>query len=286
MNEPSGKKYSFIDIYRILSIDVVIGTVAIGYMAVKILNVTANPYWWIILPLAVWSIYTTDHLIDSFKNKGIAVIVRHKFHYIHRKTLLVIVIITSLICVILSFTFFEATIIYYGLLLSMITALFFLLIHVLKKKKTLLLQKEFIIAGIYTYGIFLAPLFWYGSIPSYPIIAVILNIFVLAWLEGIMVSWFDYDNDIKDGHTSFSVLTGKTSTRYFLLITHLILAIFTIILLMFIINKIVFISLVITFFMNMVLALIILFPKIFSHQDSYALLGEAVFFLPFFIALA
>lgn len=286
MNEPSSKKYSFIDIYQILSIDVVIGTIAIGCMAVKLLNVSANPYWWIILPLAVWSIYTTDHIIDSFKNKGNAIIVRHKFHYIHRKALLVIVIITTMICVVLSFAFFETVIIYYGLLLSMITALYFILIHVFKNKKTLLLQKEFIIAGIYTYGIFLAPLFWYGSIPSYSIIVMILIIFVLAWLEGIMVSWFDYDNDLKDGHTSFSVLKGKKFTRYFLIASHLILAIFTIILLMFVKNQVIFISLVITLIMNLILATIILLPTRFSQQNSYALLGEAVFFLPFLIALA
>ena len=67
-------------LYQILSLDVVLGAVSVGVFATQLLQVKANPYWWIILAVAVWVIYTFDHLVDGFKKKGESTIYRHRFH--------------------------------------------------------------------------------------------------------------------------------------------------------------------------------------------------------------
>lgn len=277
--------YSIIKVIRFLSLDVVIGAVAVGYMATRLLDVSANPLWWLILPMAIWVTYSLDHIIDSIKQKNEAVIDRHRFHYANRKPIMVMIVIVGLITVGLSLLYLDDQIIKYGITLSVIIGFYFALLYFLNKRKIVLLQKELIIAGVYTSGIFLAPLVWYGQVPSHPVLVVIFIIFMLVWLEGIMVSWFDYDNDIKDGHTSFTVVIGKKNTRRFLIIAHMLVEIVTIALLIIIAEKIVFFTLLIILIMNLLLGLVILFPESFSRNSYYRLIGESVFFLPFLIVL-
>ena len=277
--------YTILEKIQFLSIDVVIGAVAVGYMATRLLDVVATPMWWLILPMAVWVTYSMDHIVDSVKNKNEAVIDRHRFHYTYRKPIIIIVALVGLITLVLSLLYLDNQILTYGIALSIIIGIYFLLLYFLNTWKTALLQKELIIAGIYTSGIFLAPLVWYGGAPPYYAIAVISSIFVLVWLEGIMISWFDYDYDIKDDHTSFSVIIGRRNTRRFLIVAHMLLEIMIITALILISDKIAFCSLLIALIMNLLLGLIILFPERFSKNNYYRLLGEIVFFLPVMIVL-
>jgi len=274
------KIFNFLKTLQLLSIDVVIGTLAVGYMATKLLDITPNPVWWLILPLIVWVVYSLDHIIDSYKNSSDAVIIRHRFHYTYRKPIIIAMIIASIVSITLSLVFLEKQIIYFGLLLSIFIALYFFIIFILKKKKSLLLQKELIIAFVYTSGIFLAPLVWHGEKLPYPILLVIFNIFILAWLEGIMISWFEYDKDIADGHTSFTVIVGKINTRRFLIVTQVLLAVLTKISMLSVTTKVEFVALIITIIMDIILLIIVFNPDKFYKNDYYRLLGESVFLLP------
>ena len=279
----NNKRYSFLIILQIFSIDVVLGTITIGYLATKLLNVEANPYWWVILPLSVWVVYSIDHVIDSLKNKNIAVIYRHRFHYLHRKPIIIMIVIAALTSVILSILYLDYQIIRMGLALSAFIASYFALMYFLLQKQSIFLQKELIIAIVYTTGIFMAPLFWSNQLPSFPIIIVLFIIFMLAWLEGIMISWFDFDNDIKDGHISFTVIAGKRNTRYFLILGHMLIEIVTIILLILVPLNIIFWTLLILLVMNLLLGLVILFPDSFYKNSYYRFIGETVFILPILI---
>ena len=279
------KIFSFINTFQILSIDVVIGTIAVGFMATKLLNITPNPYWWLILPLTVWVIYTLDHIIDSYKNKTKAVIARHRFHYIYQKSIIISITIASALSISLSLIFLDNQIIYYGLLLSLFIAIYLIIVFLVKKKKTILLQKELIIAFVYTSGIFLAPLVWYQKMPPYPILLVIFNIFILVWLEGIIISWFDYDDDIKDGHTSFTIVVGKKNTRRFIIVMQVLLAILTKISMLTVTTKIEFAALIITIIMDIILLIVVFNPNKFYKNEYYRITGEAIFLLPLLIIL-
>jgi len=282
---PDDKKYHFLNTIQILSLDVVAGTLAVGYMAIRLLNVTPVPQWWVILPLAVWVVYSLDHIIDSAKNKGEAVIYRHRFHYLYRKQIIFVLILTGLITASLSLMYLDRQIIILGLGLSIFIAIYFALIYFLKLKKTVFLQKELIIAFVYTSGIFIAPLYWYEALPSFSVIIIIFIIFLIAWFEGILISWFDNDNDIMDGHTSFTVIVGKRNTRRFLIVGHMFVEILIVVVLIMIPVSIIFYALLITLIMNFILAMIIMFPESFARNNYYRLIGETVFLLPFSIIL-
>ena len=273
-------RYNFINSIQLLSIDVVLGTLAVGYMATKMLHVSTNPIWWIILPMSVWVVYTLDHIIDSYKNKMEAVIYRHKFHYLNRKLISIVMILTGIITMVLSVLFLDTQIIRLGLFLSLFIVCYLALISFLNQSESIFLQKELIIAIAYNTGIFMAPLYWYGSLPSFSVIVVIFNIFALAWFEGIMISWFDYNNDTEDGHTSFTFLFGKRNTRRFLILGHMVIEVITILFLITTPFNIVFWSLLITFVMNLILGLVIIFPNSFMRNNYYRIIGETVFLLP------
>jgi len=281
----SKNKYGFFTILQLLSIDVIIGTLAIGFMATKLLRVTANTYWWIVLPLTVWVVYSLDHVIDSFKNKNAAVIARHRYHYTHKREFILAIITISIISLALSLLFLDKEIIKYGVLLSSITGIYLALIYLLKKRRFFLFQKEILIAAVYTIGIFLAPLIWHRNIPPYPVILVIINIFLLAWIEGVMISWFEYEDDLSDGHTSFATMFGRKNTRLFLIATQVILAVITKLSILYITTTLEFTALIITIVMDIILFVVIMNSDKLFIQKYYRTIGELVFILPILIIL-
>jgi len=285
LNTTQKHKYSFFKLLQILSIDVVIGSLAVGYMATIILDVAANPVWWLILPMSVWIIYTLDHLVDGYKNKSYSVIERHRFHYEYRKLIIGFVMVISFIAIALSVLYLDWRIVIGGMILLIIIVFYLLVIFILKNRKTILLQKELIIAIVYTSGIFLAPAIWYGSIPSFPILCVIAIIGLLALTEGIMNSWFDYEYDIEDGYSSFTVLTGRKFTLSFLIATHMFIEAVILILLFTIPIDIVFWSLVILLIINVLLGVISLYPENYFFKKHHRTIGELTFILPILIIL-
>ena len=271
---------SFHQTIKTLSIDVVVGAIAVGYFASRILEIDPNPVWWFILPAAVWSFYTLDHLIDGFKSKGKTEIYRHHFHFKYRKLLLTLSVFFGLASLLLSMKFLDHQIIKFGLLLGGLVLTYFLALFFWWNKKLLLLQKELVIAFVYIFGIWLAPLVWSGQFPN-TFIIIVLGIFIsLAWAEGIMASWFDFENDLKDGHSSFTVLFGKQLSRRFLIVLHILTFIIIKISIFFISTNLQFAALMILALMNLTLLLIMLYPDWFQKNERYRIIGESVFLLP------
>lgn len=276
--------HSIYKIIQFLSIDVLAGSVAVMIFSVRLLNVSPTPIWWIILPAAVWSFYTIDHLIDGYKSKGTTSIKRHGFHYRNRFILVTLSAIAAVISLTLSVLYLDNRIILTGLIIGLIVVVYFLLVY-LKKQQSVFLQKELIIALVYVGGIWLAPLIWNGQFPDMSIISILLVFFVLAWAEGIMASYFDFEYDLKEGHSSFTVFFGPKNGRKFLILLHV--AVFLIMLFGIGYSKsnLQLASLIILTIMNLCLLCIILFPHFFQQKERYRILGESIFLFPALIVL-
>jgi len=272
-------------LYFILSLDVVVGALAVGLFAVTLLNVHPNPVWWIILPLAVWTVYTSDHLIDGFSQNKKGSIYRHWFHFRHRNILIPAIIITSVIAGILTLIYLEMAILKWGLVLSAMISVYFLIIFSFKKKGYLYFQKELFIAFAYTAGIFLAPLVWYGQIPCFSKIIPIFILFILAWVETVMISYFDYNLDVSDENISFSVQYGKQKTRKVLILILIVTALL-IMAFLFPLHKIKdFIPLLIELVMTIILFIVVYTPEYFQRNHRYRWIGEIVFWMPGLLVL-
>jgi len=75
-------------VFRILSLDVVIGAACGGLLAEQVAQAQMRPSWWIALLCAVWCVYTGDHLLDALRTRGSIVTDRHAFHSRHSSALL------------------------------------------------------------------------------------------------------------------------------------------------------------------------------------------------------
>ncbi len=200
---------------RALSLDVVIGVLAMAIFAAKILKEETSASWLLILGLATWSFYTFDHLTDALKTKGDTDNHRHRFHFVNFRILLVISTISAILAVTLSLWYFNTEVIHKGILLGLFIFAYFVVVY-RHHGRNPLLQKEFFIALVYVAGIWLVPMTKYGGMPSNEVILVMAYLFILAWAEGVMAAFYDYENDKKDGHSSFAIVFGKKKPISFL----------------------------------------------------------------------
>jgi 4-hydroxybenzoate polyprenyltransferase len=284
MTTAEGHFFSSCKIIQTLSIDVVLGSLSVAFFAMHLLGVDANHAWWFILPMAVWSLYTFDHLIDGINSKGNAVISRHSYHYRHRKILGALAGLLGLTAFFLSLVFLNQHIIIIGLLIGLVVMIYFTVLYFYAKQKPVLLQKELIIAVVYVCGIWLAPLVWYNKLPGTFILIVLTVSVLLAWAEGIMASWFDFENDVKDGHGSFTILFGKKNSRRFLILVHIIVFLMIKVSIFLISTNLQFAALMILALMNLLLLLTMLFPEWFQKHERYRMIGESIFLLPALVA--
>jgi len=203
---------------------VVLGALAGGVMAEKVLETKAGFYWWVILALSVWIIYTFDHLLDAIKIKDRTLAGRRVFYYNNLKILFVVLFIVGLADVYLSLRFFSSRVIFYGGLLGLITALYFLLIHLIDNQKLFLFQKEIIVALIYTAGIYLVPVLTSPEMINTQQILIIISFFLLVWSDILLIAVFERKDDLHDGFASFPVIFGIQKTDR--LIQRLVKAVF------------------------------------------------------------
>ncbi|MCU0402218.1 MAG: hypothetical protein MUE75_14635, partial [Algoriphagus sp.] len=88
-----------------LSIDVVVGSMAGMYFFMDLFHASLSWPAFALLGLAVWSIYTLDHLID-IRSIRTELVPRREFHRKFRKALWFLLILTVLIGLVGAFTWF------------------------------------------------------------------------------------------------------------------------------------------------------------------------------------
>ncbi len=205
----------FLQLFQAFSLDVVLGALAMGSFASKIMGIHPKTGWYFVLAAAVWIIYTTDHLIDGLFVQNNASLFRHQLHFIWRKPIIVLVILLAISSFLYSLWYLNSTIILGGLILALGVTIYLVLILLVANKRNFYFQKEFFISIFYVLGIWLAPLVWYAKIPDTQMLIVFILFVVLVWSEGLTASTFDFDADRQDKHQSFSTHFGKSKTKKF-----------------------------------------------------------------------
>jgi hypothetical protein len=265
--------------FRFLSIEVVLNALAVAVFAVKWLHIQPPVFWWPVLSVSVWIIYTVDHLIDAWQLKGNSTIARHQFHYKHFYPLVFIVFILSVVNLFMVFKFFEIQIIITGILLALLVIVYFTALF-FKNKLTFSLPKELIVAVVFVVGVWFTPLILRAHMPDTLTIVVVFLFTGLAFCEGVMVSWFEYAQDKTDFHSSFTVAYGKVITRKVLLTILLIIFIMLIFLFRFTNGKIETNGLIILLSMDLLLTGVMSRPGWFAKKGLYRITGDMAFMLP------
>ena len=266
---------------RILSIDIVLGALSGGIMTVKMLEVEMETTWWFVLALAVWIIYTADHLIDSQNLKGNAFSERRYFYYKHFCLFLIIEIILIILTVSVSFLFLNKNIIYFGAGLGIFVAIYLLMIQIKGSEKTLWLQKELIVALVYTLGIWGGPILHFTNKIALPDVMIIISFFLIVWADILIIAQFEIKNDQQDGFTSLPIIIGKKMSTWLIIIL-LLASVFILLFLFFFqsANFMIFFVGIILFTMSLTLLISLKYEDSLKKNERYRILAESVFFLP------
>jgi hypothetical protein len=189
-----------------LSFDVVLGAMAGMLFFERLLRVELDWQEYALLGLAVWCIYTADHLMDARKLSSDHTEDRHHFHLIYQKPLLAmlgIVGAVGLVWAILFFGFSQE--LFFGAGLGLL--ILGIMLGVRKLASTQVRLKELSSAVFYVIGIAWLP--WYQTPEiDYTWTALGLTILYmgLAYLNLIMLSSLDTESDKEAGFSSIATI--------------------------------------------------------------------------------
>jgi len=267
-------------LFSILSIDVVIGTLIGAAFSSRLLGVHPDVWFYVILALSVWILYTTDHLVDARRLKEKAHTQRHLFHHIHFKVLTRLVGILAMGDFLLVIMKLPVRIIFAGLIIFAFTLLYFGALSVLKSRKSFLVHKEFIVALVYTAGVWIGPL----SLRNYKLldneILFLIGFFMIVWSVVLLYSAIEFEEDRLDGHQTLATRIGVSPIQR--LIYAIVLLVFIAAVYLIIMSLVDFERRTAKLFLMMALIVGMMnaFPEFFKYNYRYRYIGEMIFWLP------
>ncbi len=194
-----------------LSIDVVLGALAGLLFFSKLLRVELEWQVFVLLGLAVWSIYTADHLVDSRKKRASDLSPRHFFHLKYKKGLgigLILVFIGGIYLAYTSFGFTKELI--WSVVLGTLISASMLLIRLAGKRMAW--AKELSIALFYVIGIAWIPLLRVAAVDlTWEVWVFLAGYSLLAWINLLMLSQLDRNQDQLSGFHSTAMLLSVAS---------------------------------------------------------------------------
>lgn len=261
---------------RFLSLDIVFGAVVLSFVIAKFIGIEMPLSISLCLGIAIWVIYTLDHLFDAFKSDKPPTIERHLFHRQHVR-LLIAALILSIVAgsyIVLSLPVITFM---YGISLTLLVILYFGIIYFFKQ----FYLKEVFVAAVYALGVFVGPVSLNNG-QILPIIAMLfLQTFLLALINLILFSSFECTQDKNDQHASIVLRLGQESTGRLLKILFsvlLIIQMYSMVDFGFDFKMMVFNLLFIS--MTLVLWILQKWPSFFTANERYRTIGDGIFFIP------
>jgi hypothetical protein len=202
--------------FNLMSLDVVLGSIAGMYFFSEILETSSPLLSYFILGIAVWGIYTIDHLADARMVNNRASSPRHQFHQKYFKVisavwLLVVMIGISILILNQEVHFLVLP----GIILAFSMTLW---MGFLKwKGEKLSWLKEISTALFYVLGITLVP--WLLKDPEYDekfFFLMLTGYLFVAFINLLILSYIDQKGDEKDGFGSILVLLSKSQLFNFI----------------------------------------------------------------------
>jgi hypothetical protein len=189
-----------------LSIDVVLGALAGLVFFSKLLRIELESQVFLLLGLAVWSIYTADHLLDSHKKTEVNLSPRHFFHLKYKNSLRIILVLVLICGLILAYyTFGLGSELVWSLILGTMISVSMLLIRL--GGRSMAWAKEISIALFYVLGIAWIPLLRVKVLDlNWEIIFFLGSYTLLALINLLILSHLDRGYDQLSGFFSSALL--------------------------------------------------------------------------------
>lgn len=260
--------FRFYRLINILSLDIAAGAMISALLFAHIFDAHILPAGLAALGITVWIIYTSDHLMDAWKIKEDAITERHRFHHQHFKGMLWL-LATAFLLDVLVLTQVRHRVFLYGMGLG------FLVLFYLLAQRYLKFFKEVAGAFLYSAGVMLPAIANSDGNPDYGQFMLVVQFFLVALVNLLVFSWFDFTSDNVQKQYSFTTRFGKEFTRSFIRVLfglHVLLMVVT--------PEAMVVPSLLLAVMHTGLQLILWRRKFFSRNGFYRMAGDAVFYLP------
>ena len=263
-----------------MSIDVAIGSIGSSVLAVKALEVKMPVMYWLILPLCVWLIYTSDHLLDAIKVKDRASMGRHYFHFVYMKTIGICLVLIGIVSSLLIYNYLDLWTVVFGFSVGLLIVTYLLVNHFFSWIFRYF-PREFFIAAGYIAGTWGLPL-----LTKYPYISrseamLFAGNFLIILSIPLLYSIYEYDADKLAGFVSFASGYGIKITQFLvagLLTMSAILSVWTVLFLQHSIG-------IVMLIMAMILFAVLFFRKQLSKNEQYRSFADSITLLPFLLLI-
>ena len=255
-----------------LSLDITIGAMISSWFIGELLEVPVSGPMIAGLGIAIWLIYTADHLLDAQKAEGQIANPRHDFHRRYQKPILALALLFFGLGIFNAFQLPERTI-YYGLVLVGLSGLYFLYLKLSPSQRF----KELFAALVYTAGLFTGPLSLLSEL-GWPVLVLSLQFFLLAFANLLILPMYEQEIDQQQGVASVATRKGSKVVQFEARIA-IALSYGLIMLVVFLSDRFDQESAVFTLMTTALLALVSK-PSLFRQYQLYRLIGDGVFFLP------
>lgn len=269
--------FRFYHIINALSLDVALGAGVLSLVLGRYMGFRVPVTVLVVLVLAVWIIYTADHLLDAKSISGQASSFRHHFHQHFFKTILICLIMALVIGILLIIQIPPVTI-FYGIPVALGVATYFVLNRFFK----LTFQKEILIASLYVIGVFVGPYSLSAGIVPLELRLLLVELGLMVWINLLVFGLFEMKEDKQDGLRSTPMILGEKKTgKMIKILLFTCFAIGTMTLIFFYDNPS-FVKLQIVFLFMMGILGTLFFRKESIVQDglNYRYFGDGIFFMP------
>jgi hypothetical protein len=191
-----------------LSLDVALGALVGLLWAARICEIRLPVASLVILPLATFSVYTLDHLLDARTLGRRAVSSRHRLHARAFRLLVPAAVLAAGSSVVLAVIFLSPTAIFGGILLGLACLAHQFGVRRLPRRW----PKEFFIATIYVISLWWIPLVESAALESRFLLAMAAHLAV-AWVHLLSFAILERVRDEADGFPSAVTRRGERSIR-------------------------------------------------------------------------
>ena len=258
-----------------MNFDTAIGAAITSLFIAKIIGAVVPIIATIALLIAVLAIYNFDHLLDAKKIRRTASSGRHRFYQQHFNSLAIYQLIL-LVALLISSWFLPATIAQAGIILAVVTLIYFLLLFIVLPNQ--FASKEVMIAAVFASGVLLGPISVNSAqVFSLEILLLWLEVFLLAFVNTLILAWFDYNNDKIEEQSSLAQIVGYKTVR---LLCFIALAVLLAIIIISLANDSFWADQLVVFMMGMILFVSLVLGTRTKFQDGLRIAGETIFLIP------
>ncbi len=261
------------------SIWVVLGSFSTFIFFSRVFQLTPNYWVAIALALAIWIVYTLDHLLDGYILQNELAAKRHFLHFNYKKPLVYILLISL---VILAYLSVHIPAVYYpaiGVLFFATTIHFMINFMVSSRIKKHFFLKEAFVALVVMLGFVGLPLA--GAIPfSLPqnFFYYAIIVFTLNASNLMLFSWYDRDGDQQTKTLSIASIYGLRTTGLLVYIN--LLFSFGCSVALYSTGTLQTAAFATLLAMQLTLCIIFLFPIYFRSEERYRFYGDLIYVYP------